>query len=75
LKYKQELQARQFLQSIDTGDEIDEGEKRIQTPEEKVRKLLYQLLMEQKAVTAEEKQYLVRSVKLPEIRSLMADFF
>ena len=46
------------------------------TPENKVRKLLYQLLIEigWSQITADEKQYLVDAVKIPEIRVIVSDF-
>jgi hypothetical protein len=49
----------------------------VRTPEEQVRRLLYQVLIEAetKPLTDEEKLYLDKSVKLPEIRKLMTDFF
>lgn len=36
---------------------------------------MYQLIMDSKSVTTEEYNYLIKSVKLPEVRGLMADFF
>lgn len=48
VKYRSELEQRYSLQSKESGAEIDEEsqQKRVLTPEEKVRKLLYQLLIE-----------------------------
>lgn len=59
VKYREELEHRYKLQSGKAGEEIDElsGEKSILTPENKVRKLLYQLLVEVgwANITADEK--------------------
>ena len=65
------------MQAADAGDDenVDTKEKRIQVPSEKVRRLMYQLIMDSKSVTTEEYNYLIKSVKLPEVRGLMADFF
>lgn len=73
------MQTKGLLQADNAGNEIDEtsNEKRVLTPEAKVRKLLYQLMVEVgwSQVTNDEKQYLVKSVKLQEIRLLIAEFF
>jgi hypothetical protein len=45
------------------------------TPEEKVRKLLAQLLTESKPITSDEKRYLYESIKLIEVRSVVAEMF
>ena len=45
------------------------------TPEEKVRKLLAQLITECKPIAAEEKKYLFESIKLLEVRSVVAEMF
>jgi hypothetical protein len=44
------------LQAADAGDDenVDTKEKRIQVPSEKVRRLMYQLIMDSKPVTTEE---------------------
>jgi len=77
-KYRNELEQRYSLQSKESGAEIDEEsmQKRVLTPEEKVRKLLYQLLIEigWSQITADERQYLVESVRLSEIRGIVSDF-
>lgn len=78
VKYRKELEQRYSLQSHSAGAEVDEQnqEKLVLTPENKVRKLLYQLLVEigWSQITNDEKQYLVESVKLPEVRVIVAEF-
>lgn len=42
-------------------------------PETRVRKMLYHLLMEDRPVTNEERDYLLQSIKLSEIRALISE--
>lgn len=46
----------------------------MKTPEEKVRHILYNLLMDTNPISDDEKQFLYDSVRLPEIRTLIAEF-
>jgi hypothetical protein len=45
------------------------------SPEDKVKKLLFQLVIDSKPISADEKKYLQESIKLTEIREFVADFF
>jgi hypothetical protein len=70
IKFKKEIRARQQLQA----QEINSESSVILKPEEKVKRILISLLVELKQVRVEERDYLMQSVKLPEIRKLVADF-
>lgn len=43
------------------------------TPEEKARKLIRQLIVDQEPMTSEEQAYLIQAVKLPEVRTIICD--
>ena len=77
VKYRQQLATRQLLQSVHIT-ESEEGDDQVVihlTPEEKVRKLLAQLMTESKPIASEEKKYLFESIKLLEVRSVVAEMF
>ncbi len=77
VKYRQQLATRQLLQSVHIT-ESEEGDDQVVihlTPEEKVRKLLAQLITESKPIASEEKKYLFESIKLQEVRSVVAEMF
>jgi hypothetical protein len=66
------LQTRQFLENASVFDESDEeGMIVIHCPEDKVRKLLYQIATDNKEPNQEETAFLVESVKLTEVRLLV----
>jgi hypothetical protein len=56
-------------------DRLQAQAKALVPPEEKVRKLLYQLIVESNPLTAIERRYLVEAAKLVEIRANLAEFF
>jgi hypothetical protein len=44
-------------------------------PEERARKLLYNMIMDSQLCSADDKKYLIKSVALPEVRSAITDLF
>jgi len=70
IKFKNELQARAFLQQAESQAEQEKV-----TPEEKTRKLLYHLIIDSQAMTADEQTYVIKSVALPEVRAVVAELF
>lgn len=74
--YKAELRSRQILENADVLDESDEDGFMIshQCPEDKVRQLFYQLTVDHKPVAADELNFLVESVNLPEVRQVIQEF-
>ena len=74
IKVRKEIRARQQLQAQEVSDENVDGSTKKMTPEDKVKKILVNLLVELKPIKWDERDFLLQSIKLPEIRSLIADF-
>ena len=70
IKLKTELQARAYLQQVESQAEQDKV-----TPEEKTRKLLYHLIIDSLAMTPDEQTYVIKSVALPEVRVVVSELF
>jgi len=45
------------------------------TPDEKVKKLLYQIIVDGQPITPEERRYLIEAAKLEEVRGILVEFF
>ena len=78
IKYREQIATRQLLQSVNITETSEEGDDQVVihlTPEEKVRKLLVQLILDSKPLASEEKKYLYESIKLVEVRGVAAELF
>lgn len=56
-------------------DDSDFGVMIYNDPSEKVKKIIYQLVVEQLAIGPEDTGYMLESCKLPEVRESLAVFF
>lgn len=64
-----------MLEAADLDESDEDGVMIYNDPAEKVRKIIYQLIIEQEPITAEDTGYMLESCKLPEVRESLGSFF
>lgn len=74
-KYKQELAARNILETADQDESDEDGVLIFNDHGEKVRKVIYTLVMKEEVCSNEDRGYILHTCKLPEVRDELQQYF